>query len=133
MASPLGFEPRTLALEEPCSNPTELKGHMAPHTGFEPASPFRPTVFKTASSPPVFSADHCLFLHIRNSAGHDSCPVIVSFCPPGRQTSSPGNLSYDISAVVHTFTFNILLIQQHNLLAPSAVRRALFPLSLKAC
>lgn len=29
---------------------------MALHTGFEPASPFRPTVFKTASSPPRHAA-----------------------------------------------------------------------------
>ena len=62
MVSFQGFEPWTLALEEPCSNPTELKGHMAPHTGFEPASPFRPTVFKTASSPPGHTAQLFIIL-----------------------------------------------------------------------
>ena len=39
-----------------CTLPTELHSYKAPHTGFEPASPSGPTVFRTAPSPPGHTA-----------------------------------------------------------------------------
>ena len=42
-------------VRSPAVSPLAYKS-KAPHTGFEPASPFGPTVFKTAPSPPGHTA-----------------------------------------------------------------------------
>ena len=54
--TPWGTQTPDQRIRNPLLYSTELKGYMAPHTGFEPASPFRPTVFKTAPLPPGHTA-----------------------------------------------------------------------------